>query len=107
MDEILTTVGAHEALFVSIHGHVDVGDEVVIFEPFLPCYKNLVEMVGGVVRFVTLTLDSGKWIFDLVKLESCFNKNTKIVILNNPNEYFGKVFTTKELEFLAFLCHIF
>ncbi|KYB28525.1 ATP-binding cassette sub-family A member 3-like Protein [Tribolium castaneum] len=110
MTEILTTVGAHEALFVAIHGHVDVGDEVVIFEPFLPCYKNLVESVGGIAKFVTLNLVQGpknlgnKCIFDSKKLENCFNEKTKIVILNNPNEYFGKVFTLEELEFVAFLC---
>ena len=54
LNEIIITSGAYEALYSAIMGHVDVGDEVIIIEPFFDCYEPMVKMAGGIAKFIPL-----------------------------------------------------
>ena len=47
------------------------------------------------------------WSFDREELRSVFNRNTKAIIVCNPNNPTGKVFTREEMEFIAGLCQEF
>lgn len=110
--EVLTTLGAYEALYSAITGHVDDGDEVIIIEPFFDCYEPMVKYARGIPRFVPLRLKevSGRlptgadWVFDENELEKAFNSKTKAIILNTPNNPLGKVFSESELTTIAELC---
>ncbi|XP_061393634.1 kynurenine aminotransferase [Musca vetustissima] len=111
LNEVLITAGAYEALYSAIMGHVDVGDEVIIIEPFFDCYHPMVKMAGGVSRFIPLkptktegTISSADWVLDEEELKKMFNSKTKMIILNTPHNPIGKVFNQKELELIADLC---
>ncbi|GLG92965.1 hypothetical protein R5R35_001918 [Gryllus longicercus] len=109
--EIMVTTGAYEALFSTILGHTNPGEEVIIIEPFFDCYEAMVQAAGGVARFIPLkpkkttgTIMSSDWVLDPAELESLFNEKTKAIILNTPHNPLGKVFNQQELEMIANLC---
>jgi N-succinyldiaminopimelate aminotransferase len=105
--EITITSGATEALFSSIIGLVNPGDEVIIFEPFYDSYVPDVLMAGGVPRYVPLrapATGTPEWTFDPDELRAAFNMRTRLVILNTPHNPTGKVFSGPELAQVAELC---
>lgn len=112
LTEMLVTVGAYEALFCTVLGHVEMGDEVIVIEPFFDCYDAMITMAGGVAKFIALkpknpkseNLTSSDWVLDEEELCGMFNDKTKMIILNTPHNPTGKVFTMEELELIARLC---
>ncbi len=99
--EITVTCGSTEAMMASMLALINEGDEVVVFEPFYENYGPDAAVSGAVPRFVPLDDDYG---IDEDALASAFNKNTRALILNTPNNPSGKVFTKGELKLIADLC---
>lgn len=109
--EITVTSGATEAIWDAIQGLCDVGDEVVLFEPFYDSYKASILNAGAIPRPVTLrpppvdTESRGsKWEFDPEELRAAINPRTRMILLNTPHNPTGKVFSRSELQFIADLC---
>jgi aspartate/methionine/tyrosine aminotransferase len=100
--EITVTCGSTEAMVATLLAVIDPGDEVIIFEPFYENYGPDTVISGAIPRFVTL--HPPDWNFFPEELESAFNKNTKAIIINTPNNPTGKVFSRQELRFIADLC---
>lgn len=103
--EVTVCCGATEGMVASMLGVLNAGDEVVLFEPFYENYGPDTELCGAVRRYVTLY--EPDWSFDPQELRRAFNSRTKAIVLNSPNNPTGKVFTRKELEFIAGLCQEF
>lgn len=99
--EITVTCGATEAMMASMLAIINEGDEVVVFEPFYENYGPDAAVSGAVPRFVPLNDDNS---IDEDALSSAFNKKTRALILNTPNNPCGKVFTKSELNMIADLC---
>src|ERR1700716_3836263 len=105
--EITVCCGSTEAMISTLLAVCNAGDEVVIFEPFYEDYGPDSVLSGARPRFVKLrppASESGEWTFDEKELRSAFDKNTKAIILNTPNNPTGKVFTRAELELIRDLC---
>ena len=100
--EITVTSGATEAIFATIQGLVEPGDEVVLFEPAYDSYRASVILAGAVPRFVTLNRPG--WSFDEAALAAAFTPRTRAVLLNTPHNPTGKVYSQDELSLLARFC---
>ena len=99
---VLVTPGATEAIFCSIMGLIDPGDEVIVIEPFYDSYVPGVQMAGATPVYVSL--HPPDWIFDPDELRGAFNDRTRAIMINTPNNPTGRVFTRAELELIAELC---
>ena len=97
--EVIVTSGATEALADCLLALISPGDEVVLFEPLYDCYAPMVRRAGGVPRFVRLAPPD--WAFTEAMLDAAFSERTKLVLLNNPMNPAGKVFSRAELEMIA------
>lgn len=97
--EVMVTSGGTEALAAALLALVQPGDEVVLIQPMYDAYLPLVRLAGGVPRFVNLTPPD--WRLTEANLAAAFTPRTKLVVLNNPLNPSGTVFTREELELLA------
>jgi aminotransferase len=100
--ELTVTCGSTEGMIAAMMATVDPGEEVVIFEPFYENYAPDTILSDARPRYVPLRAPD--WTFDPDELTGAFNERTKAVIICNPNNPTGKVFTRDELEFIAALC---
>ncbi len=103
--EITVTCGSTEGMIASMMATVDPGDEVIVFEPYYENYAPDAILSDATPRYVPLRAPD--WTFDRDELRATFNKKTKAIIVCNPNNPTGKVFTRDEMEFIAGLCREF
>ncbi|MGI8917432.1 MAG: pyridoxal phosphate-dependent aminotransferase [Pyrinomonadaceae bacterium] len=103
--ELTVTCGSTEGMIAAMMATVDPGDEVVIFEPFYENYAPDAILSDARPRYVPLRAPD--WSFDPDELRAAFNSKTKAIIICNPNNPTGKVFTRAEMEFIAGLCQQF
>ncbi len=100
--EITVACGSTEAMLDVMMAVINPGDEVIVFEPFYENYGPDAIISGATPRFVQLHRPD--WTFDETELEAAFNNNTKMLIMNTPNNPTGKVFSKEELEHIGRLC---
>jgi len=103
--EITVTCGSTEGMIAAMMATVDPGEEVIIFEPFYENYAPDAILSDATPRYEPLR--GPDWSFDQDELRSAFNAQTRAIILCNPNNPTGKVFTRAEMEFIASLCQEF
>jgi N-succinyldiaminopimelate aminotransferase len=103
---VLVTAGATEALAGALLGMLDVGDEVVVFEPMYDSYQACIALAGATAKPVVLRPGvgpAGQYGFDSDELHAAFSERTKLVLLNTPHNPTGKVFTRDELRLIGSL----
>ena len=98
---IVTTCGSTEAMMAAMMTVADPGDKVVIFSPFYENYGADTILSGAQPIYVPLKPPAFN--FDPEELEDAFRQHPKALILCNPSNPCGKVFTRQELEFIATL----
>jgi aspartate/methionine/tyrosine aminotransferase len=100
--EVTVTCGCTEALAASFLGLIDPGDEVVIIEPYYDAYPVNVSLAGATGRYVSLRAPGFE--LDLDELRDAFGAKTRAIVVNNPHNPTGRVFTAEELQAIADLC---
>ena len=97
--EIVVTCGSTEAMMTAMMTVTNPGDKVVIFSPFYENYGADTILTGAEPIYVPLT--PPEFTFDPEVLENAFRQHPKALILCNPSNPCGKVFTRDELELMA------
>ena len=105
--EITVTCGSTEGMIAAMMATVDPGDEVIVFEPFYENYAPDAILSDATPVHVPLYSTAEGFHFDREELRKAFSERTKAIIICNPNNPTGKVFTRDELEFIAGLCQQF
>ena len=97
--EIVVTCGSTEAMMAAVMTVTDPGDKLIIFSPFYENYSADVILSGAEPIYVPLRPPA--FDFDPEELEAAFRQHPKALILCNPSNPSGKVFTRSELELIA------
>lgn len=100
-DEVLVTCGSTEAMMCAMMTVCNPGDKVGIFSPFYENYMADAVLCGAQPVFIPLV--PPVYQFDAALLEQAFQQGAKALILCNPSNPCGKVFTRRELEEIAAL----
>lgn len=87
---IFVTPGARFGVFAAISTLLIPGDEVIVIEPSWPAYKDCAFNSGIKVRLVKTSLESN-WEPSILEIKEKINSNTKMIILNYPNNPTGKI----------------
>ena len=97
--EIVVTCGSTEAMMAAVMTAVNPGDNVIVFSPFYENYGADAILSGANPIYVPL--NPPDFNFDPEVLENAFRQNAKALILCNPSNPSGKVFTEAELKIIA------
>jgi aminotransferase len=100
--EVTVTCGSTEAMLVALLSIINPGDEVILTQPFYENYWPDCALTGATPRFVPLR--PPHWRLDPDGLGAAFNDKTKAIILCNPNNPTGTVFSRDDLDAVAALC---
>ena len=101
-ENIMICPGARFAVYLAITTLLNPGDEIIVIEPAWPAYKDCALNAGIKVRAIKTTLET-KWEPSVEQINNAINENTKMIILNYPNNPTGKVLTEDIIEKIMFI----
>ena len=93
-ENIIVSPGARFSIFTAITTLLNPGDEMIVIEPAWPAYKDCALNAGIKVRTINTTIES-KWEPTLEQIQKTINSNTKMIVLNYPNNPTGKILPEK------------
>jgi len=96
-ENVIITPGARFAVFSAMVSNISVGDELIISEPAWPAYRDCANFIGVKVKAVRTKVEQ-KWELDLDHLEQLITSNTKMIVLNSPNNPTGKIIREREID---------
>ena len=97
-DEIIITSGGSEAVLFAFMSCLNPGDEIIIPEPAYANYMSFAISAGAVIRTVATTIDEGFCLPKVEKFEELINERTKAILICNPNNPTGYLYTQREMN---------
>jgi len=101
-EEVLVSQGATGAFYSTAQALLDEGDEVILLEPYYGYHAATLTALGCPVR--TVKLEAPAWRLEREALEKAVGKQTRAIVISNPSNPSGKVFSREELTLLADFC---
>lgn len=102
-EELMITTGGSEAIIFAIASVADPGEEILVFEPFYTNYNGFGKISGVSVAPVTLSIENGFHLPDDSAIEAAITPKTRAMIVCNPSNPTGTVFTKDEVQRLVAL----
>ncbi len=99
-DEIIVTCGASEAILFAMQTTMDPGDEIIIPEPFYANYNGFAINSGVVVKPIPSRIEDGFALPPISEFEKAITPRTKAIMICNPNNPTGYLYSREELEVL-------
>ena len=99
-DRIIVTPGGKPVMFFSILALIEEGDEVIYPNPGFPIYESMINYAGGTAVPIPLE-ERFDFSLDVDRLESLVTDNTKLLIVNSPNNPCGSVISDGDIERIA------
>ena len=96
-ENIMICPGARFAVYLAINTLLNPGDEMIVIEPAWPAYKDCALNAGIKVRTIKTTLETN-WEPSVEQINNVINENTKMIVLNYPNNPTGKILPKKLLD---------
>lgn len=97
-DEIIITSGGSEAVLFAFMSCLNPGDEIIVSEPAYANYMSFAISAGAIIRSVTTTIDEGFCLPKVEKFEELINERTKAILICNPNNPTGYLYTQREMN---------
>lgn len=97
-DEIIITSGGSEAVLFAFLSCLNPGDEIIVPEPAYANYMAFAISAGAVIRTITTTIDEGFSLPRVEKFEELINERTRAILICNPNNPTGYLYTRKEMN---------
>ncbi len=96
-EELLISAGSKPLIFMAFQAVLNPGDEVLIHEPAWLSYQEEIKLADGVPRFIPYNCP-------VEQFDAYITEKTKMIVINNPNNPAGRVYTDSELRKLYALC---
>lgn len=98
--QIIVTTGGSEAILFGFMSCLDAGDEVIIPEPFYANYNGFAVAAGIIVKPITSVIETGFALPPIEEFEKVITPKTKAIVVCNPNNPTGYLYSLKEMETL-------
>lgn len=97
-EDIIITTGGSEAVLFAFMSCLNPGDEIIVPEPAYANYMAFAVSAGAVIRTITTTIEEGFCLPKVEKFEELINERTKAILICNPNNPTGYLYTQKEMN---------
>lgn len=103
-DQIIVTSGGSEAIVFAMMSSMDLGDEIIIPEPFYANYNGFALMAGIKIVTVTSNIEDGFALPPIEAIQKAITPKTKAILICNPNNPTGYLYSKEEMQQLEEIC---
>lgn len=99
-DEVIVTPGTKGAIFLALATYLSAGDEIIVPEPSYPAYPEGAKILNAKPVYIALEFKGPEkgFYLDLEAIENAITPRTKMIVVNNPHNPTGALFTPKQLD---------